>query len=176
MITKWVGSLDLVLNAYTGLELRVLNKTIIILFLIQIICCGCSKEQSQWDGCFEHPQHMFKLIGKMIITNLRSKGSVIGTSDLKLRVGNRKIFSYFSTKTYVVGTQEHPKHMLKIMGKKIFTILRWNFFFVILNLWRHRWRLSPNFRSQTPLDSCLCITLSNKYQSHISWPQYSVLC
>ena len=48
---------------------------------------------------------------------------------------NRKAFSYFSTKTYVVGTQknslnetaknsllsssfEHPKHMLKIMGKK----------------------------------------------------------
>ena len=44
-----------------------------------------------------------------------------------------KYFSYFSTKTYVVGTQknrlnetfffEHPKQMLKIMGKKIFTIL-----------------------------------------------------
>ena len=30
-------------------------------------------------------------------------------------------FSYFSTKTYFVGTQknhEHPKHMLKLMGKK----------------------------------------------------------
>ena len=43
-------------------------------------------------------------------------------------------FSYFSTKTYVVGTQknrlnetvlfEHPKHMIKLSGKKIFTILR----------------------------------------------------
>ena len=37
-------------------------------------------------------------------------------------------FSYFSTKTCVVGTQknrldEHPKHMLKLMGKKIITIL-----------------------------------------------------
>ena len=37
-------------------------------------------------------------------------------------------FSYFLTKTYVVGTQkkrlnEHIKHMLKTMGKKIFTIL-----------------------------------------------------
>ena len=39
---------------------------------------------------------------------------------------------YFSTKTYIVGTQknrlnktvffEHPKQMLKMMGKKIFTI------------------------------------------------------
>ena len=35
---------------------------------------------------------------------------------------------YISTKTYVVGTQKnHPnetKHMLKLIGKKIFTILR----------------------------------------------------
>ena len=37
-------------------------------------------------------------------------------------------FSYFSTKTYVVGTQkngfiEHPKHKFNLMGKKIVTIL-----------------------------------------------------
>ena len=25
---------------------------------------------------------------------------------------------------------EHPKHMLKIMGKKVFTILRWNFLLI----------------------------------------------
>ena len=35
---------------------------------------------------------------------------------------------YFSTKTYVVGTQksrlnEHPQHAFKLMGKNIFTIL-----------------------------------------------------
>ena len=35
-------------------------------------------------------------------------------------------FSYFSTKTYVLDTQknglnEHPNHMIKLMGKKIFT-------------------------------------------------------
>ena len=35
-------------------------------------------------------------------------------------------FSYLSTKIYVVGTQknhldEHPKHMFKLMGKKITT-------------------------------------------------------
>ena len=52
----------------------------------------------------------------------------------KLGVRNRKIIVYFSTKTYVVGTQKNrlnetvllstQKHMLKIMGKKIFTILR----------------------------------------------------
>ena len=42
--------------------------------------------------------------------------------------------SYFTTKTYVVGAQknrlnetvlfEHPKHMLQLISKKIFTILR----------------------------------------------------
>ena len=48
---------------------------------------------------------------------------------------NRNIteVSYFSTKTYVVGTQKSvsmkrffsaPKHMIEIMGKKIFIILR----------------------------------------------------
>ena len=54
-----------------------------------------------------------------------------------------RFFSYFSTKTYVVGTQknclneavlEHPKHMLKNMGKKIFTVLVTLFVFVKLNL------------------------------------------
>ena len=59
----------------------------------------------------------------------------------QIRVRNWKLFYfyYFSTKTYVVGTQknrlnetvlfEHPKHMFKQMDKKIITILRWNFLF-----------------------------------------------
>ena len=40
---------------YTGLELRVHNKNVTFLFLNQNICCGYSKEPSQWDGSFEHP-------------------------------------------------------------------------------------------------------------------------
>ena len=40
---------------------------IISLFLIQNICCGYSKEPSQRDGSFEHPKHMFKIMGKKII-------------------------------------------------------------------------------------------------------------
>ena len=47
----------------------------LLLFLNQNICCGYSnnsKETSQWDGSFEHPKHMFKLMGKKIITILRS--------------------------------------------------------------------------------------------------------
>ena len=42
------------------------------LFLIQNICCGYSKELSQGDGSFEHPKHVFKLMGKKIITILRT--------------------------------------------------------------------------------------------------------
>ena len=41
----------------------------------------------------------------------------------------------FLNKTYVVGTQknrlnEHPKHMLKLIGKKIFKILRSKILFI----------------------------------------------
>ena len=43
------------------------------LFLNQNICCGYSKEPSHWDGSFEHPKHMLKLVGKKIFTILRSK-------------------------------------------------------------------------------------------------------
>ena len=55
------------------------------------------------------------------------------TSQGSIRPPVRR-FSYFSTKTYAVGTQknhiknemfffEHPQHMLKLTGKKIFSIL-----------------------------------------------------
>ena len=47
------------------------NKTFTFLFLNQNICCRYSKEPSQWDGCFEHPKHTLKLIGKKIFTTLR---------------------------------------------------------------------------------------------------------
>ena len=54
-------------------KLRVHAPKIIFLFLNQNICCWYSKETSQWDGFFEHPKHMFKLMGKNIIfTILRS--------------------------------------------------------------------------------------------------------
>ena len=45
--------------------------SIFSLFLNQNVCCGYSKEPSQWDGSFEHQKHMFKLMGKKIITILR---------------------------------------------------------------------------------------------------------
>ena len=59
------------------------------------------------------------------------------TISLRLRRGIKK--SYFSTKTYVVGTQKNrlnetvllsDKEMLKLMGKKIFAILRSKILFI----------------------------------------------
>ena len=58
-------------SLYPGLKLRVRTKKLIFLFLNQNTCCGYSKEPSQWDGSFEHPKHMLKLMGKKIFTILR---------------------------------------------------------------------------------------------------------
>ena len=41
----------------------------------------------------------------------------------QIRVCNSKLFSYFSTKAYVVGTHKNPKHMFKLMDRKIITLL-----------------------------------------------------
>ena len=54
----------------TGLQLRVRNRNLIFLFLNQNICCGYSKEPSQWEGSLEHPKHKLKLLGKKIFTIL----------------------------------------------------------------------------------------------------------
>ena len=61
---------NLLLVYWAGLQIRVCIVKLFSLFLIQNICCGYSKEPIQWDGSFEHPKHMFKLMGKKIITIL----------------------------------------------------------------------------------------------------------
>ena len=43
--------------------IRVHNENLIFLFLNQNICCGYSKEPSQWDGSFEHPKTYVKTDG-----------------------------------------------------------------------------------------------------------------
>ena len=40
--------------------------------------CGYQKEPSHWEGSFEHPQHIHKLMGKNIITALTPKVSFSG--------------------------------------------------------------------------------------------------
>ena len=47
------------------------HKNLIFLFFNQNICFRYWKEPSQWDGSFEHPKHMSKLMIKKIITILR---------------------------------------------------------------------------------------------------------
>ena len=55
---------------YSGLQIRVRTWILFFLFLNQNICCAYSKEPSQWDGSFEYPKHMVKLMDKKIITIL----------------------------------------------------------------------------------------------------------
>ena len=67
-------------------------------------------------------------------------------------VRNGKYFLYFSSKTYIVGSFEHPKepsqwdgsfehpkHMFKLIGKKVIAILRWK---ILLN-----WPYGEGFKS-----------------------------
>ena len=42
---------------------------------------------------------------------------------LQIRVRTEKFLSYFSTKTYVVGSFEHSKYMFKSMSKEIIAIV-----------------------------------------------------
>ena len=64
---------------YAGLQIRVCTGKLFFLFLNQNICCGYSKEPSQWDASFEHPKHMFKLIGKEINAILGAQTILIWT-------------------------------------------------------------------------------------------------
>ena len=80
----------------------------IFLFLNQNICCGYSKELSEWDGSFEHPKHMLKIMDKKTFTILRRKFLFV------------KFFFYFSTNTYVVGTQKnHLNEMVLLSTQNI---------------------------------------------------------
>ena len=50
-------------------QIRVLKWKLFFFFLNQYIFCGYSKESSRWDGTFEHPKHMFKLLRKLFLLN-----------------------------------------------------------------------------------------------------------
>ena len=53
---------------YSGFDKQIFERKIVNIFLpiSLIICFGCSKEPSQWDGSFEYQQHMFWLRNKKI--------------------------------------------------------------------------------------------------------------
>ena len=69
------------------------NWKLFFLFLNQNICCGYSKELSQWDGSFEHLKHMFKLMDKKIITILRILFLLNWPYDWNLKISNSFIAS-----------------------------------------------------------------------------------
>ena len=54
----------------------------LFLFLSQNICCGYSKEPSEWDGSFEYSKHMLKLTDKKKIVILRSNILLICTDEI----------------------------------------------------------------------------------------------
>ena len=75
------------------------------------ICCGYSKEPSQWDGSFEHPKHMrsfehpkhmLKIMGKKIFTFLRWKCLFIRTyvSCNKIKFSHIKALKLFLALPY----------------------------------------------------------------------------
>ena len=63
----------------SGLQIRVRTGKLFFFFRNQNICCGYSKEPSQWDGSFEHPKHMFKLMAKEINAILGAQTILIWT-------------------------------------------------------------------------------------------------
>ena len=77
----WHNSITL-----SGLQIRKRNWKLFSYFLNQNLCCGCSKELSQWDGSVEHPKHMFKLMGEKIITLLNSKCFLIWNYDYQISI------------------------------------------------------------------------------------------
>ena len=101
------------------------NWKLFFLFLSQNICCGYSKEPSWWDGSFEHPKHMFKLMDKKIIAilrklfllnwpyevqNLTSSSNILSNYSKALfcyrppeRCMIKNLFSYFSNQNIQCG-------------------------------------------------------------------------
>ena len=79
----WIYAADVIkqttFSGQTGLQIRGHTGIFFFLLLNQNICCGHLKEPSQWDGSFEHPKHMFKLMGKEINAILDAQANLIRT-------------------------------------------------------------------------------------------------
>ena len=108
---------------------RVCNEKLIFLFLNQNICCRYSKEPSQWDGSFEHPKHMLKIMGKKIFTILRAKNLFLST-ETNFQHKSRTIALYFFDKIYPSKIPNHSSPIsthiqsLKKIVQKMPKILR----------------------------------------------------
>ena len=132
-----------------GPQIRVRYWKLFFLLLNQTICCGYSKEPSRWDGSFEHPKHMFKLLelllkqkwtgpiaknGKVdlakneLMNSMKQDPLYLGLwlyTDLRIR----SFFFSFLNQNICCGCSkepsrwdgyfEHPKHLSKLLDKKI---------------------------------------------------------
>ena len=72
-----LGNFSCIVVSTSGLQIRVRIGKLFSLFLIQNISCEYSK-----DGSFEHPKHMFKLMGKKILQFYAHKISLSGPMQL----------------------------------------------------------------------------------------------
>ena len=63
----------------------------------EIIIILRSKEPSQWDGSFQHPKHMFKLIGKKtLIKSINISNENIRTTEGIILTNQFQIYSFIS--------------------------------------------------------------------------------
>ena len=159
---RWVEHEKNFIASEPGLEIRVCDWTLIFLILNKNICCGYSNESSQWDSSFEHPKHMlkwrdkkysqlysfttiqpcmnggrcFNLFGTCECGWVKIVRKVIKVCDWKLIfwiLSQNICCEYSKEPSQWDGSYEHPKHMLKLRDKKIFSILRSYFFAILTN-------------------------------------------
>ena len=125
----WVEHRKSFITSGPGLQISVHNQKSIFLFLNQNICCGYSKELSRWEGSFEHPKHMLKLMGRKFFTILCSF-FVFTHDDL---YSTAKVFIlFFFSGHHVVATVWSVSHVnLKVSQKSCYFVI-WIFLYTTL--------------------------------------------
>ena len=107
----------------TGLQIRVHTGKLFFLFLNQNICCGYSKEPSQWYDSFEHPKHKFKLMGYEINAILGAQFILIWTYEYSIW-SSSPLFAYSkwsrNDKLYVATLNLKLDKSKNIIGRKNF--------------------------------------------------------
>ena len=163
---------------------RVHDGKLIFSFLNQTICCGYSKELSQWDGSFEHPKHMFKLLVKKITRFFMHTTNLILTYDFQTNEKNHfTLYSWFMDITiqfinfqYLVIFNDVQNSNYRFMNLSFgYPILRsyciqgssnkeWDFCYSAVNyharLMKYRCKVAPLFGcSHVPYSTCYIVPI-----------------
>ena len=127
---------------------KLFNQKLIFLFLInQVICCGYSKEPSQWDSSFEHPKQMFKLMDKKIFTILRSN-FLFMVKVLKFQTPSKNAWTNssdcfypvcYSYKHFVNSSPEYQHSIWEQREKSVLYFWTFTIFYVYFVIWRLAW-------------------------------------